>query len=123
MPVLLQGLFRMNEPAAKKSKFDAEDGEIFSEIEDASDMEDGEICSDDDVTELLKTGKNLSSTPKKVKTLPKINSEYTKGIVLVRQGDQKQPAAIILPPTKARVFNKKNFGLTLTCARSSLSVV
>jgi len=50
-------------------------------------MEDGEIFdSDEDVT--IKNKNSKCSTPKKSENT-KINSQYTKGVVLVRQGDQK----------------------------------
>lgn len=96
----------MDEPAPKKFKRlpDVEDGEILSESEDQSDMEDGELLdSDEEMAEKLKNSK--SSTPKK-SPQAKMDSQYTKGVILIRQGDQKLNSPILLTsPILLRVLD------------------
>ena len=102
-------IFRMTEPRAKKLRTDPEEGELTSEN---SDFEDGEIPdSDEDISE--KPNPSRSSTPKKASP-EKIDSQYVKGVVLIRQGDKKDPppTPVVLPttvpPTPIVLVNFKN---------------
>ena len=99
----------MTEPRAKKLRTDPEEGELTSEN---SDFEDGEIPdSDEDISE--KPNPSRSSTPKKASP-EKIDSQYVKGVVLIRQGDKKDPppTPVLLPttvpPTPIVLVNLKN---------------
>lgn len=88
----------MAEPRSKKLKTDHEEGELTSEN---SDFEDGEIPdSDEDISEKLKSSR--SSTPKKPSP-EKVDSQYVKGVVLIRQGDKKDnpPDTPAIPPVSA----------------------